>query len=128
MVHEPKAMRFGRCLQLTFGQRVELKIAAFVPKPGIGVGHAAHASGHWKRRRPSHRAFNFCHDFGGVAGRAHPACGGDLPAAIDFNLQYANCVQQWRQLAAEDAAAVLVIKVLGGILTVIARVACCGDG
>lgn len=120
-------MRSGRCLQLAFGQRVELKIAAFVPKPGIGVGDASHANGNWKRRRTPHGALNLGNNFRGVAGRAHPVDRRDLPAAIDFNLQNANRVQQWRQLATENAAAVLTVKVIGGILPVIAWIGSCGD-
>lgn len=127
MVPELNAIRFGRCLHLAFGQRVELKVAAFMPKPGIGVSDASHANGNWIRRRTSHGALNLGNNFRSMAGRAHPADSRDLPAAIDFDLQNANRVQQWGHLAAEDAVAVLTIKVLGGILTVIAWVGRCGD-
>lgn len=120
-------MQSGRCLQLSFGQRVELETAAFVPKPGIGVGDASHASGNWKRRRAPHGALNLGNHFRRVAGRAHPVDGSDLPATINFNLQHTNRVQQWRQFAGEDAVAVLAINVSGGVFPVIAWVGSGGD-
>ena len=127
MVPDLNAIPFGGCLQLAFGQRVELEIAAFVPKPGIGVGDVSHANGNWKRRRAPHGALNLGNNFRSVAGRAHPVDSRDLPAAIDFNLQHTNRVQQWRQLATENAVAILAIKVIGGVLPVIAWVGSCGD-
>ena len=95
MVPELNPMRSGRCLQLAFGQRVELEIAAFVPKPCIGVGDASHANGNWIRRRVPHSALNLGNHFRSVAGRAHPVNRRHLPLTIDFNLQNANGVKQW---------------------------------
>jgi len=36
-------------LQLSFGQRIQLKMAALMPQPGVGVGDAAHLDRRGKR-------------------------------------------------------------------------------
>ena len=68
-----KARRRGFAASiLPFGQSVQLKTAALVPQPHVGVHHLAHAAGSRIRRCFAHGFFDCGHDFGRMGGCTLP--------------------------------------------------------
>lgn len=108
-------------LILAFSQCVELEFATFMPQPSVGISDTTHAHGNRVGGGLAHGALNLGHYFGRMAGRAHPAEGGDAPPAIDINLKHTNGIQQRRHLALENPIAVLTIQVACCITAVITR-------
>ena len=93
------AFACSELLVLAFSQGVELKLAANVPQPRIGVNHLPHSR--WRRKGScaAHGALNFRNNFRCVIGRAHPVKSGDPSHAVNFGIQHAHCIQQRRHFA-----------------------------
>ena len=83
-------------LSLACGQCIELEVPAFVPQPGVGVGHAGQANRGGEGGRSAYGALDLGHHLRCVAWRAQPTGGRDVPVAVNFNLEDAHGVEQWR--------------------------------
>ena len=109
---------------LPFCQSVELKGAALMPQPSVGVGDATHANRGGVGRGGAHGVLDFGDDFWRLRGRTHPADAGDASLAVHFHLQHPDGIQQWGQFAAVDAVGILGVNMAGCITPVGPR----GDG
>lgn len=106
---------------LSFCQRIQLELAAFVPQPSVGVGDPAHADGRGVGLCQTHGAFNLGHHLRRVIGGAHPVGAGDMAFAVHFNLQHPHGVEQGRHLATVNPLYVSFIQVAGRITPVVTR-------
>lgn len=113
--------------QLPFGQGVELKAAAFVPKPDIGVNHAAHVHGHRKGRSSTHHALNFGNHLGRMLRRPHPIEPPHRAPSVDGHIEHPDRIEQRWHLALEDTLTVGVVQMQRAVLPISLRGGGSGD-